>query len=108
MMAITVAPAGRGHEQGPSPFRYFHSPPEIIRMAALLYVRFPLSLRNGEDLLFERGIDETQHHWWNRFGPMSPRIFAGSECPGCAAFATGAGTSASDTSTSSGDECASD
>ena len=32
-----------------------------------------LSLRNVEDLLFERGIDichETVRHWWNRFGPM--------------------------------------
>lgn len=39
----------------------------------LLYVRFPLSLRNVEDLLFERGIDvchETVRHWWNRFGPL--------------------------------------
>lgn len=39
----------------------------------LMYVRFPLSLRNVEDLLFERGIDlchETVRHWWNRFGPM--------------------------------------
>ena len=37
------------------------------------HVRFPLSLRNVEDLLFERGIDichETVRHWWNRFGPM--------------------------------------
>jgi putative transposase len=57
----------------PSPFRYFDSSPEIIRLAVLLYVRFPLSLRNVEDLLFERGIDvchETVRHWWNRFGPM--------------------------------------
>ena len=39
----------------------------------LMYVRFPLSLRNVEDLLFERGLDichETVRHWWNRFGPM--------------------------------------
>ena len=39
----------------------------------LVYVRFPLSLRNVEDLLFERGIDvsyETVRYWWNRFGPM--------------------------------------
>ncbi len=38
-----------------------------------MYVRFPLSLRNVEDLLFERGIDichETVRHWWNRFGPL--------------------------------------
>jgi len=37
----------------------------------MMYVRFPLSLRNVEDLLFERGIDichETVRHWWNRFG----------------------------------------
>ncbi|WP_235535086.1 IS6 family transposase [Sphingomonas sp. Leaf339] len=39
----------------------------------LTYVRFSLSLRNVEDLLFERGIDichETVRLWWNRFGPM--------------------------------------
>jgi len=38
-----------------------------------MYVRFPLSLRNVEDLLFERGIDlchETVRLWWNRFGPV--------------------------------------
>lgn len=56
-----------------NPFRYFHSSPEVIRMVVLLYVRYPLSLRNVEDLLFERGIDichETVRLWWNRFGPM--------------------------------------
>nr|WP_224199713.1 MULTISPECIES: transposase [Pacificimonas] len=39
----------------------------------MLYVRYPLSLRNVEDLLAERGIDichETVRFWWNRFGPM--------------------------------------
>ena len=39
----------------------------------MMYVRFPLSLHNVEDLLFERGIDlchETVRHWWNRFGPL--------------------------------------
>ena len=38
-----------------------------------MYVRFPLSLRNVEDLLHERGIDichETVRFWWNRFGPV--------------------------------------
>jgi putative transposase len=57
----------------PSPFRGFNSSPEIIRLVVLMYVRFPLSLRNVEDLLFERGIDlchETVRFWWNRFGPM--------------------------------------
>ena len=41
----------------------------------MLYVRFPLSLRNVEDLLHERGIDvshETVRFWWNCFGPMFP------------------------------------
>ena len=57
----------------PSPFRYFKTSPEIIRLAVMLYVRFPLSLRNVEDLLHERGVDvshETVRFWWNRFGPM--------------------------------------
>ncbi len=40
-----------------NPFRYFHSSPEIIRMVVMLYVRYPLSLRNIEDLLFQRGYD---------------------------------------------------
>ena len=31
-----------------SPFRYFRTSPEIIRLAVMLYVRFPLSLRNVE------------------------------------------------------------
>jgi len=56
-----------------SPFRYFKTSPEIIRLAVMLYVRFPLSLRNVEDLLHERGIDichETVRFWWHRFGPM--------------------------------------
>ncbi len=39
----------------------------------MMYVKYPLSLRNVEDLLFERGIDichETVRYWWNRFGPL--------------------------------------
>lgn len=40
-----------------NPFRYFHSSPKVIRMVVMLYVRYPLSLRNVEDLLFERAID---------------------------------------------------
>jgi putative transposase len=56
-----------------SPFRYFRTSPEIIRLAVMLYVRFPLSLRNVEDLLHERGIEvshETVRFWWMRLGPM--------------------------------------
>jgi len=43
----------------------------------MLYVRFPLSLRNVEDLLHERGIEishETVRFWWNRFGPMFANV----------------------------------
>ena len=56
-----------------SPFRYFNSSPEVIRLTVMMYIRYPLSLRQVEDLLFERGIDichETVRFWWNRFGPM--------------------------------------
>ena len=54
-----------------SPFKYFNSSPEVIRLAVMLYVRYSLSLRNVEDMLAERGIDichETVRLWWNRFG----------------------------------------
>lgn len=56
-----------------SPFRHFKTSPEIIRLAVMLYIRFPFSLRNVEDLLHERGIEishETVRYWWNKFGPM--------------------------------------
>jgi len=56
-----------------NPFRYFNSSPEVIRLVVMMYVKYPLSLRNVEDLLIERGIDirhETVRFWWNRFGPM--------------------------------------
>lgn len=47
-------------------FWYFKTLPEIIRLAVMMYVRYPLSLRNVEDLLHERGIDithETVRFW---------------------------------------------
>jgi putative transposase len=47
-------------------FSYFKTSPEIIRLAVMMYIRFPLSLRNVEDLLHERGIDishETVRFW---------------------------------------------
>ncbi len=56
-----------------NPFRYFNSSPEVIRLVVMMYIRYPLSLRQVEDLLFERGMDichETVRFWWNRFGPM--------------------------------------
>ena len=45
----------------------------MIRLVVMMYIRYPLSLRQVEDILFERGIDichETVRFWWNRFGPM--------------------------------------
>jgi len=56
-----------------SPFRYFKTSPEVIRLAVMMYIQFPLSLRNVEDLLHECGIEishETVRFWWNRFGPI--------------------------------------
>ena len=40
-----------------NPFRYYNSSPEVIRLAVMMYLRYPLSLRQVEDLLFERSID---------------------------------------------------
>lgn len=60
-------------EKPSSPFRDFKPWPEIIRMVIMMYVRFPLSLRDVEYLLADRGIDighETVRLWWNRFGPQ--------------------------------------
>ena len=56
-----------------NPFRCFNSSPEVIRLVVMLYIRYPLSLRQVEDILFEGGIDicrETVRFWWSRFGPM--------------------------------------
>lgn len=54
-----------------NPFRYFKTSPEIIQLGVMMYIRFPLSLRNVEDILHERGIDichETVRQWVDRFG----------------------------------------
>ena len=54
----------------PVSFRYFKTSPEIIQLAVMLYVRFPLSLRNVEDLLHERGVDvsyEFIRYWKHMF-----------------------------------------
>ncbi len=50
----------------PNPFRYFNSSPAGSGWWKM-YVCYPLSLRNIEDLLAERGIDvsyETVRYWW--------------------------------------------
>jgi putative transposase len=43
----------------PRIFRYFKTSPKIIRLAVTMYVRYPPSLRNVEDLLHERGSDKS-------------------------------------------------
>lgn len=56
-----------------SPFRYFNSSPEVIRLAVLMYVKYPLSLRNVQGLIHERVIEishESVRLWWSRFGPL--------------------------------------
>lgn len=59
-----------------NPFRYIKKSREVIQLAVMMYVRFPLSLRNVEYLLRERGIDvchESIRLWIDRFGPCSQR-----------------------------------
>ena len=56
-----------------SPFRSFNSSPEVIRLAVLMYVKYPRSLRNVEGLRHERGNNisyETVRYLWNCFGPL--------------------------------------
>jgi len=51
-------------------------PPAIIQHAVWLYLRFPLSYRDVEDLLAERGLDisdETVRRWVTKFGPLFAR-----------------------------------
>lgn len=72
-ISVEVISAVTYHLWMPNLFRYFNSSPEVIRLAVMRYVRYPLSLRQVEDLLFERGIDishETIRFWWKRFGPI--------------------------------------
>ena len=47
-----------------NPFRYFNSSPEVIRLAVMMYVRYPLSLRQVED----------RHCQTNWMGPVEPTI----------------------------------
>ena len=78
LVRVNLLEAGRANLQPcrmtkHSPFRYFKTSPEVIRLAVMMCVRLPLSLCNVEDLLHERGVDvshETARFWWNRFGPM--------------------------------------
>jgi len=52
-------------------------PPEIIRHAVWLYLRFPLSYRDVEDLHAERGLEvsyETVRRWVLKFGPFAREL----------------------------------
>jgi len=63
----------RSRAKPASPFKRSKSSAEVIRLVVMMYVKYPLSLRNVEDLLAERGIDichETVRFWWQRFGPL--------------------------------------
>lgn len=56
-----------------NPFKYYKTSPQIIKLAIMYYVRYPLSLRNVEDILHERGIDichEAIRYWWHKLGPI--------------------------------------
>jgi putative transposase len=51
-------------------------PPEVIRHAVWLYLRFTLSYRDVEELLAERGLEvsyETVRRWVLKFGPRFAR-----------------------------------
>ena len=59
-----------------SPFCSHRFPPDVIRHAVWLYLRFTLSFRGVEDLLAERGLDisyETIRRWVLKFGPVFAR-----------------------------------
>ena len=54
----------------------YRFPPVIIQHSVWLYFRFPLSYRDVEDLLAERGIDvsyETVRRWALKFGQAYAR-----------------------------------
>ena len=51
-------------------------PPDVIRHAVWLYLRFTLSYRDVEDLLAERGLtvsNESIRRWGLKFGPTMAR-----------------------------------
>lgn len=63
-----------------SPFRYFKTSPEIIRVAAKISFRYSMLPRNVEEHLHERGIDicrQTVWFRWHRFGRKPPKSAAG-------------------------------
>lgn len=60
----------------PISYRRHQFPPEIIRHAVWLYLRFSLSYRDVKELLAERGLGvsyETVRRWGLKFGPAFAR-----------------------------------
>ena len=56
---------------GPERYKNHRFPGEIISHGVWLYYRFPLSYRDVQELLFERGIDVTHEairQWCLKFG----------------------------------------
>ena len=54
-----------------SSYKGFRFPPEIISHCVWLYHRFPLSFRDVQELMLERGLDvsyDTIRAWCDRFG----------------------------------------
>ncbi len=54
-----------------SSYKGFRFPPEIISHCVWLYHRFPLSFRDVQELMLERGVEvsyETIRAWCDRFG----------------------------------------
>ena len=52
-------------------YKGFRFPPEIISHCVWLYHRFPLSFRDVQELMLDRGVDvsdETIRAWCDRFG----------------------------------------
>jgi len=79
-----------------NPFRYFKTSREVIQLAVMMYVRFPLSLKNVEDLLHERGIEVSTKA--SGFGstdlaPSSQSRYGLSAQRTCAGIPNGSGTS---------------
>jgi IS6 family transposase len=65
-------PARLGPSALPSSFTGFRFPPEVIVLAVRWYLRYPLSYRDLEELLAERGIDVDHvsvYRWVQRFTP---------------------------------------
>lgn len=68
----------------PGHFHRYRFPTEVISYAVWLYYRFPLSHRDVEDLLSERGIQvsyETVRCWAIKFGPLFAKKLRRGEVP---------------------------